>query len=153
MMSFHHFADPDRATREIHRTLKPGGSLSSLDPILNDPKDSEDQRLNEAIEEAFQEAHGPDFRFFTIAQLQELYRQAELTIESCQVNEVSFNQKGIEGIPMGPHWNQVRENLWFRREMALLKRYEEEYFNFRMEGGQVVVKGRARWAIIRAVRD
>jgi len=153
MMSFHHFADPDRATREIHRTLKPGGSLSSLDPILNDPKDSEDQRLNEAIEEAFQEAHGPDFRFFTIAQLQELYRQAGLTIESCQVNEVSFNQKGIEGIPMGPHWNQVRENLWFRRETALLKRYEEEYFNFRMEGGQVVVKGRARWAIIRAVRD
>jgi SAM-dependent methyltransferase len=151
-MSFHHFADPERATREIHRILKPQGSLSSLDPILNEPKDSEDKRLNEAIEEAFQEAHGPDFRFFTVAQLQELYTKAALSVESCQVNEVSFDQKGIEGIPMGPHWNQVRENLWFRREKDLLKKYEQEYFNFSTEGGQVMVKGRARWAVIRAVK-
>jgi hypothetical protein len=68
------------------------------------------------------------------------------------VNEVSFNQKGIEGIPMGPHWNQVRENLWFRREKDLLKRYEQEYFNFSTEGGQVMVEGRARWVIVRAVK-
>jgi ubiquinone/menaquinone biosynthesis C-methylase UbiE len=152
MMSFHHFANPERATGEIFRILKPQGSLSSLDPILNEPKDIEDQRLNEAIEEAFQEAHGPDFRFFTVAQLQELYAKAGFSIENCQVTEVSFDQKGIEGIPMGPHWNQVRENLWFRRETALLKRYEQEYFNFRTEGGQVMVKGRARWAIVRAVK-
>ncbi len=152
MMSFHHFASPEKATREIHRILKPQGSLSSLDPILNRPSDSEDQRLNEAIEEAFQEAHGPDFRFFTVAQLQELYTRAGFSVESCQVNEVSFDQKGIEGIPMGPHWNQVRENLWFRRESALLNKFEQEYFNFRMEGGQVAVRGRARWAIIRAIK-
>ena len=152
MMSFHHFADPEQATKEIHRILKPQGSLSSLDPILNEPADGEDKRLNEAIEEAFQEAHGPDFRFFTVAQLQELYVKAGFAVESCQVNEVSFDQKGIEGIPMGPHWNQVRENLWFRRETALLKKFEQEYFNFRTEDGPVAVKGRARWAIIRAVK-
>jgi ubiquinone/menaquinone biosynthesis C-methylase UbiE len=152
MMSFHHFANPEQATREIHRILRPRGSLSSLDPILNEPTDGEDKKLNEAIEEAFQEAHGPDFRFFTVAQLQELYVKAGFAVESCQVNEISFDQKGIEGIPMGPHWNQVRENLWFRRETALLKKFEQEYFNFRTEGGQVKVKGRARWAIIRAVK-
>jgi len=152
MMSFHHFANPEQATREIHRILRPQGSLFSLDPILNEPSDSEDERLNEAIEEAFQEAHGPDFRFFTVAQLQELYVKAGFSIASCQVNEIPFDQKGIEGIPMGPHWNQVRENLWFRRETALLKKFEQEYFNFRTEGGQVVVKGRARWAIITAVK-
>ena len=152
MMSFHHFTSPERATAEIHRILKPQGSLSSLDPILNEPTDGEDKRLNEAIEEAFQEAHGPDFRFFTVAQLQELYVKAGFAVESCQANEISFDQKGIEGIPMGPHWNQVRENLWFRRETALLKKFEQEYFNFRTEDGQVAVKGRARWAIIRAVK-
>ena len=152
MMSFHHFTSPERATVEIHRILKPQGSLSSLDPILNEPADGEDKRLNEAIEEAFQEAHGPDFRFFTVAQLRELYYKAGLSVDSCQVNEVSFDQKGIEGIPMGPHWNQVRENLWFRREEALLRKFEQEYFDFRTEGGRVAVKGRARWAIIRAVK-
>ena len=69
------------------------------------------------------------------------------------LNEVPFNQKGIEGIPMGPHSNQVRENLWFRREKELLSRFEKEYFDFRTEGGQVVVRGRARWAIMRAVKN
>ncbi len=152
MMSFHHFTSPEKAIGEIHRVLKSQGSLCSLDPILNEPADAEGRRLNEAIEEAFQEAHGPDFRFFTVAQLQELYVKAGLSIKDCQVNEVPFDQKGIEGIPMGPHWNQVRENLWFRRETALLNKFEQEYFNFRTEGGQVAVKGRARWAVIRAVK-
>jgi len=152
MMSFHHFANPEQATREVYRILRPQGLLSSLDPVLNDPKDSEDQRLNEAVEEAFQEAHGPDFRFFTVDQLRELYTNAGFSIASCQVNKVSFDQKGIAGIPMGPHWNQVRENLWFRRETTLLKKYEQEYFDFRTEDGQVVVRGRARWVIVRAVK-
>ena len=153
MMSFHHFASPEQATREIHRILKPQGFLSSIDPVLNEPADSEGKRLNEAIEEAFQEAHGPDFRFFTVAQLQELYVKAGFSIESCQVDELIFDQKGIEGIPMGPHWNQVRENLWFRREKALLQKFERDYFSFRSEGGQVMVKGKARWAIIRVVKS
>jgi len=152
MMSFHHFANPEQATREVYRILRPQGLLSSLDPVLNEPKDSEDQRLNEAVEEAFQEAHGPDFRFFTVDQLRELYTNAGFSIASCQVNEVSFDQKGIAGIPMGPHWNQVRENLWFRRETTLLKKYQQEYFDFRTEDGQVVVRGRARWVIVRAVK-
>jgi SAM-dependent methyltransferase len=153
MMSFHHFANPEQAIKEVHRILRPEGSLSSLDPVLNEPKDSEDQRLNEAVEEAFQEAHGPDFRFFTVAQLRELYARAGFSMASCQVNEVSFDQKGIEGIPMGPHWNQVRENLWFRRETALLRKFEQDYFNFITEDGQVVVKGIARWVVIRAVKS
>jgi ubiquinone/menaquinone biosynthesis C-methylase UbiE len=152
MMSFHHFSSPEKATREIHRILKPGGSLCSLDPVLNEPADSEDRRLNDAIEEAFQEAHGPDFRFFTVAQLEDLYTKAGFSIESCQVNEIVFDQKGIEGISMGPHWNQVRENLWFRREKTLLQKFEQEYFNFRTESGQLVVKGKAKWAIIRTVK-
>lgn len=152
MMSFHHFSSPERATREVYRVLKSQGSLSSLDPVLNEPMDSEDERLNQSIEEAFQEAHGPDFRFFTAAQIQRLYTEAGFSIASCQVSELLFDQKGIEEIPMGPHWNQVRENLWFRQEKALLHKFEQEYFNFQSKGGLLVVKGKARWVIIRAVK-
>ncbi len=152
MMSFHHFASPEQATGEIGRVLRPGGLLASLDPVLIEFGDSEGRRLNDAVEEAFQEAHGPDFRFFTVSRLREFFERAGFAVEDCRVNEVSFDQKGIEGIPMGPHWNQVRENLWFRREKELLRRYEQEYFSFRTEGGQVAVRGRARWAIMRAVK-
>ncbi len=153
MLSFHHFTRPEQATGEIHRVLKPGGLVASLDPILVDLADAEGQRLNQAIEEAFQEAHGPDFRFFTEAGLRELYEGAGLPVASCRVDEVTFDQKGIDGIPMGPHWNQVRGNLWFRREKELLRRYEQENFSFRTEGGQIVVRGRARWATVRAVKS
>lgn len=152
MMSFHHFTRPDQAIGEIHRVLKPGGLAASLDPVLIDLADAEGQRLNEAIEEAFQEAHGPGFRFFTEARLRELYERAGFSVAGCRVDEVSFDQQGIDGIPMGPHWNQVRENLWFRREKELLRRYEQEYFSFGSEGGQVVVRGRALWATVRAVK-
>ncbi len=152
MMSFHHFASPELATLEIHRVLRTGGLVVSLDPVLVEFEDSEGQRLNEAIEEAFQEAHGPDFRFFTVGRLRQLFEGSGFSIASCRADEISFDQKGIEGIPMGPHWNQVRENLWFRREKDLLRRYEREYFSFRSEGGELAVKGRARWATIRAAR-
>lgn len=152
MMSFHHFSSPGQAAAEACRVLRPGGLLASIDPVLVEFADSEGQRMNEAIEEAFQEAHGPGFRFFTAARLQELYEGAGFRVEACRVSEVSFDRTGIEGIPMGPHWNQVRENLWFRREKELLQRFEQEYFRFRMQGRLVAITGRAWWALIRAVK-
>ncbi len=150
MMSFHHFASPAQATGELHRVLRPGGVVACLDPILIEFEDGEGQRLNEAIEEAFQEAHGPDFRFFTLSRLRGLFEGAGFVVAGCRVDEVSFDQKGIEGIPMGPHWNQVCGNLRFRQEKELLRRYEQEYLRFRSEGGQVLVRGRLRWATVRA---
>ena len=152
MMSFHHFTRPEKAAAELHRILKPMGYLFSLDPVLQEPSDSEEKRLNESIEEAFQEAHGPDFRFFTMSQLKALYEKAGFSIEICQVQESSFDQKGIEEIPMGPHWLQARENLWFRQEKDLLKRFEQDYFVFRTEGQRVLAKGKARWASIKALK-
>ena len=152
MLSFHHFTGPEIATAELYRVLKPKGYLFSLDPVLLEPSDSEDKRLNEAIEEAFQEAHGPDFRFLTTSQLRGLYEGAGFSINTCQIYEFSFDRKGIEGVPMGPHWAQARGNLVFRQQKDLLEKFEQNYFAFMTEGQKTVVKGKMRWATIKAVK-
>jgi ubiquinone/menaquinone biosynthesis C-methylase UbiE len=152
MLSFHHFASPEQATAELHRVLKPRGYLFSLDPVLSEPADSLDEKLNEAIEEAFQEAHGPQFRFFTTTQLRGLYEAAGFSVDVCRIHEIDFDGKGIESVPMGPHWAQARGNLVFRRQKDLLKRFEENYFAFATEGERTVVRGKMMWATTKAVK-
>jgi SAM-dependent methyltransferase len=152
MLSFHHFTDPERAMAEIYRVLKPKGHLASLDPVLKEAIDEEERRLNESIEEAFQLAHGPEFRFFTIAQLRGLYGSAGFSIEACQAHDFSFDQMGFDGIPMGPHWFQAYELLRFRREKGLVKQFEENYFTLRRKGEQLRVKGKMTWVTIKAAK-
>lgn len=152
MLSFHHFTSPEQATAELYRVLKGKGYLFSLDPVLSEPADSQDEKLNEAIEEAFQEAHGPDFRFFTTSQLRGLYEEAGFAIDTCQVHQIDFDRKGIESVPMGPHWAQAHGNLVFRRQEDLLKRFEEKYFAFATEGQKTVVRGKMMWATTKAVK-
>ncbi len=152
MLSFHHFASPEQATVELYRVLKPKGYLFSLDPVLLEPADSQDEKLNETIEEAFQEAHGPQFRFFTMSQLVGLYEAAGFSRNSYQVHEFSVDRRGIESIPMGPHWAQARGNIVFRQQKDLLKRFEQNYFAFATEGQKTVVTGKMRWATIRAAK-
>ncbi|OGO01858.1 MAG: hypothetical protein A2Y72_05640 [Chloroflexi bacterium RBG_13_53_26] len=152
MLSFHHFTSPEKATAELHRVLKRKGYLFSLDPVLSEPADSDDRRLNEAIEEAFQEAHGPEFRFFTTSQLRGLYEAAGFSIDICQIHELNFDRKGIESVPMGPHWAQAYGNLAFRRQKDLLKKFEQNYFAFMTEGQKTVVTGKMRWATTKAMK-
>lgn len=153
MLSFHHFTDPESAIAEIYRTLRVKGHLVSVDPVLRDAVDGEDKRLNGLIEEAFQLAHGPQFRFFTAPELRRLYERTGFSIETCQVHDFPFQQMGIGGIPMGPHWLQAYELLRFRQEEGLVKRFEQNYFTFREKEGQLLVKGKMSWVTIKAAKD
>jgi SAM-dependent methyltransferase len=150
MLSFHHFADPQRALRELQGALRPGGYLVSLDPVLLEPEEELDRKLNESIEEAFQEAHGPDFKFFTQSQLQTLYLDAGFSIGATRPHEFAFDNQSIETVPMGPHWLQARENLWFRRQKDLLRKFEEKYFKFETTSSGLLVSGKTSWVIFRA---
>ena len=149
MLSFHHFADPLRALQELHAVLKPGGCLVSLDPVLHEPASDLDRRLNESIEEAFQEAHGPQFKFFTLSQLQTLYLDAGFRVASVQPHELVFENQSIETLPMGPHWLQARENLWFRQQKDDLRGFEESYFKIRTTSNGLSVTGKMRWMVFK----
>jgi ubiquinone/menaquinone biosynthesis C-methylase UbiE len=152
LLSFHHFTDPEKALSEIFRILKAKGKLISVDPVLNEPVDEEEKRLNGMIEEAFQLAHGPDFRFFAARTLQKLYEKAGFFVEKSQAHNFTFNQRGLEGIPMGSHWLQVYELLKFRKEEALLDIFEQNYFTFRKKNGLLLVKGKMKWISINALK-
>lgn len=153
MLSFHHFTDPPRALREIRRVLKMRGYLVSLDPVLQEPSDEVDLRLNESIEEAFQEAHGPEFRFYTLSQLQDLYQDAGFAIGAVDRHDFSFAGQRMEVVPMGPHWLQARENIWFRKQRDLLQRFEENYFKFETTGNGLIVSGKMSWVLITAEKS
>lgn len=152
MLSFHHFTEPEKAVEEIHRILKTKGYLVSLDPVLQEATDEEDERLNKLIEEAFQMAHGPEFRFFTASELRSLYERASFSIETYEIYDFPFHQKGMDGIPMGPHWFQAYDLLWSEQEKNLIERFEQNYFTFREQENQLLVKGKMSWATIKAVK-
>ena len=153
MFSFHHFSFPERAIAEIYRILKTKGHLVSVDPILKEPTDGEDERLNEIIEEAFQLAHGPDFRFFTTAELRGLFENAGFSMETCETYDFPFHHDGgIQPIPMGSHWLQAYELLRFRQEDKLIRRFEENYLVFREKDRKLQVKGKLSWVILKAVK-
>jgi ubiquinone/menaquinone biosynthesis C-methylase UbiE len=152
MLSFHHFTDPGRAIAEIYRVLRAKGCLVSLDPVLKEVADEEEKRLNELIEEAFQLAHGPEFKFFTTPELRGLYQRAGFSIETCQVYGFPFQQRGMEGIPMGPHWLQAYELLLSKQEESLINKFEQNYFSFREKNGKLLVKGKMSWTAIRAIK-
>lgn len=98
--------------------------LGFLRPSIEGGGRRDEKRLNEVIEEAFQLAHGPEFRFFTTTELRGLYRRAGFSIETCQVYGFPFRQRGMEEIPMGPHWLQAYELLRFRQEESLINKFE-----------------------------
>jgi ubiquinone/menaquinone biosynthesis C-methylase UbiE len=150
MLSFHHFTEPERAITELYRVLRTKGCFVSVDPGLKEAEDEEEKRLNRLIEEAFQLAHGPEFRFFTTSELRGLYEKVGFSIETCQVYNFPFQQRGIEAIPMGPHWFQARELLQSREEEGLIRQFEQNYFTFAEKGRQLLVKGKMRWTVIKA---
>jgi ubiquinone/menaquinone biosynthesis C-methylase UbiE len=153
MLSFHHFSNPERALLEIYQVLKSEGHLVSLDPVLKEPADEDERRLNESIEEEFQLAHGPEFRFFTARELSELYKRVGFSIEACQNHHFLFQQRGIEGIPMGVHWLQAYESLRFRKEKKLIAKFRKNYFTFGEKEGQLAVKGEMTWLAIKATKS
>jgi len=153
MFSLHHFADPAKGLCEIRRVVKKRGCLVSVDSILKEPVDEDDKRLRAVIEEAFRLTHGPEHRFFTVPELQELYHRMGFSVLSCSAYAFPVRQLGLAGIPQGGHWLEAHRLLRSRHDEDLMRRFERDYFSFREEAGQLLVEGETIWAVIRAARS
>ncbi|MDY6967050.1 MAG: methyltransferase domain-containing protein [Spirochaetota bacterium] len=152
MLSFHHFTDPEGSVKEIHRVLKPNGYLVSVDPVLKDPVDDDEKKINNLIEEAFQNSHGPDFRFFSEEELINLYQRLGMIIKKRQPFKYSYKQEGTDGIPMAAHWFDAYELLWRREGEKLMGKFEDNYFAFREWKGKLMAKGEMTWVMIKAAK-
>ena len=151
--SLHHFACTEIAIAEICRVLRAEGHMVSVDPVLKDPVDEEEKRLNELTEEAFRLVHAHQQRFFTGSELQRLYENVGLAVQSCDVYDFPVRQRGTAGIPQGDHWLQAYNLLRLRQEEALIEKFEQNYFSFREEAGQLLVEGKTSWVIIKAGKN
>jgi ubiquinone/menaquinone biosynthesis C-methylase UbiE len=152
VLSFHHFSDPVRALGEIHRVLRDEGHLNSVAPVLKEAMEEDEETLNKLIGKAFQLAHGAEFRFFTAQELRRLYEENSFSIESYQTYTYPFQQIGIEGIPMGPHWLQAYELLQARENKSSLEKFEQNYFSFQGKEDKLLVRGKMSWATIKAAK-
>ena len=81
-----------------------------------------------------------------------LLSESGFSVRECQTQSFNFDQRGVQGIPMGPHWLQSHQLLRERGEEELLRRFEEQYFVFREAGEAHQVKGTMTFALIKTVK-
>jgi ubiquinone/menaquinone biosynthesis C-methylase UbiE len=145
--SLHHFGRPALVAREILRVLKSGGQFVILDPVLDEPRDSLDRRLEERINQVFRRTHGADFRFHSAEGIHNLLTQAGFRIARAGLPTYSFDQDGMEGIPTGRHWLEVAEEVE-GESPDLAQRLRERYFRWERKGEAVHVEGSFSYALI-----
>ena len=68
-------------------------------------------------------------------------------ISRADTHAFSFDQEGAEGIPMGPHWIKIAEELQEKPE-EMRKRFEEVFFRLEKEKGKVHVRGSLSYAVV-----
>lgn len=153
MLSFHHFTEPEKAAAEVYRILRPNGFLISVDPVLKEAADDADKKLNAVIEEAFQLAHGPEFRFLTTTDLRRLYERVGFSVQDIEAYNFPFHQNRLEEIPMGAHWLQAYELLQSRQEASLINKFEQNYLTFQQRNRRILAGGKISWVAIKAVRN
>lgn len=139
--ALHHFADQAMALKEINRVLKSEGKL-----VMCEPLGPEDEGLKQILTEAFQAAH-PEYKFFGEKDLYSLFQQAGFAETQATDMVLAFDQDGVGGIPMGPHYLQAYHLIRWRGNQELLRRFEGELFQVTEREDLVHVRGKLKFLV------
>lgn len=144
----HHLGDPVAAVREARRVVKDGGRLVVLDPVLREPGDELDRTLHRFVQDVFRRTHGPQFRFWTIAELCAVIEREGFAVTTAREVALKFDGEPLDRLSKSHHWQAAWAAL--ADESRLRERFEARYF--RMEGEPTRVTGTVVYAAIRGVR-
>lgn len=140
VFALHHFSRPSLTIREAGRVLRFGGRFVILDPVVPKAENFLDREVHECINQILRRAHGDEFHYHSLDDMQELLSGAGLRILQAEVHGFFVDQEGTEGIPTGRHWIEVAEQM--KKEFPELhRRFEETYFRWEKRGEKVHVQG------------
>lgn len=134
--AMHHFDDPLRALKEVHRLLKANGNF-----LLCEPLGPRDEGLRQVLTEAFQAAH-PDHKFFSGDQIDSLIKEAGFNeVRGTEIG-LAFHQEGLGGVPMGPHYMEAYHLIKMRGDSRLLEKFNEQVLQVTEgPGGSIFLHG------------
>ncbi|MDO8473084.1 MAG: methyltransferase domain-containing protein [Dehalococcoidia bacterium] len=132
----HHFDNPLAALKEIKRVLKADGHL-----MLCEPLGPNDGKLREVLTESFQAAH-PDYKFYSQEMLEGMLNGAGFQEIRGTEAALSYNQEGLGGVPMGPHYMEAYHLVRMRKNAELMQKFNEQVFEVTEgPGGKIFIHG------------
>lgn len=147
--ALHHFPKAPAVLEEAARVMRHGGKILVLDPLLPEPEDDLDRRVNRTINEILARATAGSFVHRTASEIERLLAGAGFRDPRTQVRRFSVDQDGFDGIPTGRHWLQIAEGM-SREPKEVRERFEERYFRREARGDAVRVSGAFLFGLVAA---
>jgi ubiquinone/menaquinone biosynthesis C-methylase UbiE len=150
--AFHHFAAASAVLGEVARVTRAGGTVLILEPILPEPRDSLDLRVNEAVNEILERATEGGFVHRTANEIERLLAEAGFGLARTEVHPFAIEQDGLDGVPTGRHWLEIAEGI-AARPKQVRERFEQRFFRWERRGGVLHVGGTFLFGLVSARRE
>lgn len=128
VFSFHHFSHKGAALQEACRSLRRGGRVMILDPVVREPTDAAGEEAANLVQRAFRRTHGPAFCLQSLAELRQILALAGFSEIAAQSRTLTFQDEPVEKVPMGKHWYEAAQAAASHKSEAVRSRFADSYF-------------------------